>query len=71
VYEPFFEEVIVTNTAGAGQTRYLGFGLTASWWFIPQLAALIIFDGVFYAESNAATPSLGIGLESRFSLGGK
>lgn len=70
LHEPFFQAVDLTNTAGVGQTRYLGFGLTASFWFIPQLAALVFFEGVFYAESNAATPSIGLGLESRFSFAG-
>ena len=27
LYEPFGQEVTITNVSGAGQTRYLGFGL--------------------------------------------
>jgi hypothetical protein len=68
LYEPFFQPVTITNTAGAGQTRYLGAGLTLSYWFVKKLALFLTFDGVFYAESNAATPSLGFGIETRFSL---
>lgn len=68
LYEPFFQPVVVTNTAGVGQTRYLGFGITASYWFVKSFGAFFNLDGVFYAESNAATPSLAAGLETRFSL---
>lgn len=66
LYEPFFQEVPLTNTSGVGQTRYLGLGLGASFWFIDPLAVFITADGVIYAESNAATPALMAGLETRF-----
>jgi hypothetical protein len=68
LYEPFFQEVVVTNTAGVGQTRYLGFGFTASYWIVEALAVFANLEGVFYAESNAQTPSFSFGLETRFSL---
>ncbi|MCB9555385.1 MAG: hypothetical protein H6707_04725 [Deltaproteobacteria bacterium] len=68
VYEPFFQPVTVSNTSGAGQTRYMGMGMTVSYWLIDALAILANFEGVFYAESNAATPSLSFGLESKFQL---
>ncbi len=55
-----------TNISGVGQTRYLGFGFSASAWFVPELAVTAGVDGVFYASSNAATPSIILGLESRF-----
>lgn len=67
LYEPFFQSIVETNIAGVGQTRYLGFGVSASLWFLPELAVNAGVDGVFYASSNAATPSLTLGLESRFS----
>lgn len=66
LYEPFFQPIEETNVSGVGQTRYLGFGLSASAWLLPELAVTAGFDGVFYASSNAATPSLTLGLESRF-----
>ncbi|MEZ4464332.1 MAG: hypothetical protein R3F43_07400 [bacterium] len=34
LHEPM-GEVEVTNVTGAGQTRYLGFGVGVSWWFSP------------------------------------
>jgi len=68
LYEPFFAAIDATNTAGIGQTRYLGLGLTASYWFVPWMAGFITADGVAYAESNAGAPSLAFGLETRFSL---
>ena len=68
LYEPYGAAVTITNTAGAGQTRYLGMGLSFSYWLIKQLALFVTVDGVFYAESNAATPALSVGIETRFSL---
>ncbi|MCA9669166.1 MAG: hypothetical protein KC503_26400 [Myxococcales bacterium] len=69
LYEPFGQDVKITNTSGAGQTRYLGFGLGVSWWFIKKrLAVFFAFDGVAYATSNAATPALMFGFETKFSL---
>ena len=70
-YEPFFQPVELTNTSGAGQTRYLGFGLTISYWFIRRLAVFFNLDGVFYAESAAAAPSLAFGLETRIDFVGR
>ena len=68
LYEPFFQPVEITNTAGIGQTRYLGFGLNASYWVMKSLALFFTLDGVFYAESNAATPALLFGLETKLKL---
>lgn len=53
------------NVLGAGQTRYLGFGASATWWFTPSAGLYGGFDGVVYAYSNAATPSLLLGFEFR------
>ncbi len=69
-YEPFGQPVVETNIAGVGQTRYFGFGFSASFWVIEQLGINVGLDGVFYASSNAATPSLVLGLESRFQAWG-
>lgn len=69
-YEPFGQDVVETNIAGVGQTRYLGFGFGLSFWVIPELSINVGLDGVFYASSNAATPSLFLGLESRFQAWG-
>jgi len=68
LHEPFFQAVELTNTSGAGQTRFLGFGMTFSWWFIDALAVFFNFDGVLYAKSNAATPAFTLGLETRLAL---
>ena len=64
-------DVEVTNVAGAGQTRYLGIGFGYSWWFSKSVAFNAAFEGVAYAESNAATPSLNVGFEYRGQLWGK
>lgn len=64
-------DVEVNNVAGAGQTRYLGWGLGYSWWFTDAVALAVGFEGVAYAQSNAATPSLIFGIESRGALWGK
>lgn len=64
-------DVDVINIAGAGQTRYLGFGLGYSWWFADSLGLNLGFEGVAYAASNAATPSLLFGLEYRGQVWGR
>lgn len=64
-------DVEVINVAGAGQTRYLGVGFGYSWWFSKSVAFNAAFEGVAYAESNAATPSLNLGFEYRGQLWGK
>ena len=51
------------NMYGAGQTRYLGFGLGASWWLTDHFAINAGLDGVFFATANAATPSVLLGVE--------
>lgn len=50
---------------GAGQTRYLGFGLGLSWWFLDNVAITAGFDGALFANANAATPALTLGFEFR------
>ena len=71
IYEPFFEPVPETNIAGVGQTRYLGFGVRLSARFVDDVAVFAGLDGVFYASSNAATPSVMLGLETRFNAWGE
>jgi hypothetical protein len=70
LHEPSFQSVERTNVAGAGQTRFLGFGVTVSYRLSPALALFFNLEGVFYAVSNAATPSLAAGVQSRFGVGG-
>ncbi len=64
-YEPF-GPVEDTNVAGTGQTRYVGVGLAASWWVSPGWGLSAGVEGAPYAQSNAATPSFTLGVESRF-----
>jgi hypothetical protein len=59
------DDIEVINVLGAGNTRYLGFGLGISYWFTDHFALFIGGEGVAYAESNAATPSLMVGFELR------
>ncbi len=56
-------DVEVNNISGAGQTQYVGFGLAYSYWFTPHVGANIGFEGALMAASNAATPSLLVGVE--------
>ncbi|MEL7370786.1 MAG: hypothetical protein AAFN74_17835 [Myxococcota bacterium] len=51
------------NVYGAAQTRYLGFGLGASYWLTEHIGINAGFDGVFFATANAATPALLLGME--------
>ena len=62
LHEPL-GEIAVTNITGVGQTRYLGLGFSASWWISDHLGLNLGFDGVIYAASNAATPSILLGIE--------
>jgi hypothetical protein len=64
LHEPL-GEVDVTEVLGVGQTRYLGFGLGARYWLTPRFALFGGFEGDVYSRSNAATPSLMLGFESR------
>ncbi|MFN3197341.1 MAG: hypothetical protein ACE366_02815 [Bradymonadia bacterium] len=66
LWEPL-GSVEVTNVAGAGQTRYLGLGFGGSWWLNEGFALNAGLEGVVYAESNAATPTLTLGVEHRGS----
>ena len=53
------------NVYGAGQTRYLGIGVGASYWMTDHVALHLGFDGVLFATANAATPALQIGVAFR------
>jgi hypothetical protein len=57
--------VTVTNATGAGQTRYVGFGLDLSYWVTPHWSVTAGVGGVLLAESNAATLPILIGFEHR------
>ena len=65
LYEPFFQEITNTNILGVGNTRYLGLGFGVAFALTDYLGLTLGADGVFYASSNAATPSLLIGLEAK------
>lgn len=58
-------DVELTNVSGAGETRYLGIGLTFAYWFSKQWGVGLTPEGVLYARGNAATPSLMLSLEHR------
>jgi hypothetical protein len=58
-------DVTDTNVAGVGQTRYLGVGLGASWWFTQAWGVRLGLEGVFYAESNAAAAPLTLAIEHK------
>lgn len=66
-YEPFFAELEETNIAGVGDTRYLGFGLSVGVRLTDHVGLSLGFEGVLYAQSNAATPSLLLALEAKGS----
>lgn len=51
------------NISGAGNTRYIGYGLTASYWFNGSIAITLGMEGVILAWANAATPAILLGLE--------
>ncbi|MFK7928572.1 MAG: hypothetical protein AB8H79_10310 [Myxococcota bacterium] len=52
-----------TDVLGVTNTRYLGFGLTGSYWISKSFAITSSFEGVARATSNAGTPSLNLGVE--------
>ncbi len=58
-------ELDVLNVLGAGQTRYLGLGIGATWWMTSNIGLHGGIDGVFYADHNASTPPIIVGLEFR------
>lgn len=60
-----FGEFRPINVLGGGQTRYVGFGLGAAWWFTDRTAVSVSLGGVFVAVANAATPSINLGFEFR------
>lgn len=64
LYEPL-GDVAVTNVSGAGQTRYLGAGLGASWWLLDDVGLALGLEGAPYAESNAGAASITLGVEWR------
>ena len=65
LYEPFGADIDVTNISGVGQTRYLGIGVSGTYWYREYAGIFFGLDGVLYAASNAATPSVALGLEFR------
>jgi hypothetical protein len=56
-------EIRVVDVTGVGQTRYVGFNLSLSWWLSDHFAVNIGGGGAFYVRSNAATPSFSVGIE--------
>tara|TARA_B100001750_G_C15404635_1_gene544458 strand:+ start:219 stop:1067 length:849 start_codon:yes stop_codon:yes gene_type:complete len=65
VYEPFFRTLTVANVPGVGDTRYLGMGLGVAFAITEHVGLTVDADGVFYAQSNAHSPSLNLGIEGR------
>ena len=53
------------DVLGVANTRYLGAGLTGSVWVSDHVAVTGSVEGVAFAMSNAATPSLNLGVEFR------
>ncbi|MFP4600692.1 MAG: hypothetical protein ACLFVJ_20725 [Persicimonas sp.] len=64
LYEPL-GDVEETNVSGAGQTRYIGAGLGASWWLLDDVGVALGLEGAPYAESNAGAASITLGAEWR------
>ncbi len=64
-YHQPFGDVRASNVSGAGQTRYLGLNVGASYALTEHLAVTIGVGGAALAESNAATPALSLGFELR------
>ncbi len=65
LYEPFFQPIEVANVSGVGNTRYLGAGLGIAFALTENVGLTLDADGVFYAQSNARTPSFAFGIEGR------
>lgn len=53
------------NVLGAGQSRYVGFGLSVEWWLFGNAALAAGLDIGPFAEANAASPSISLGLAFR------
>lgn len=65
LYDPLAADIPATNPLGAGQTRYVGLGASLTWWVRPRVGLHAGVDGVVTASSNAATPSLMVGVALR------
>jgi hypothetical protein len=64
VHEPFRDPTLIDVT-GIGNTRYVGIDLGIGYALTDQVGLRVELGLAPYAESNAATPSLGVGLELR------
>lgn len=62
-YQLLFEDIETNNISGAGNTSYVGLGLGLSWWFKDSIGVSLGFDGVVFAQANAATPAIQLGIE--------
>ena len=60
-----FTAPALANITGATDTRYVGFGLGASWWASRHFALNVSAEGALFAVANAATPALSFGVEFR------
>lgn len=65
-----FGDVTITNVSGTGQTRYAGYGVSLSWWFLDNLGVNIDYSSVLRVASNAAASPLSIGIEGKFETSG-
>jgi serine/threonine protein kinase len=63
VHEPFRDPTLIDVT-GIGNTRYLGIDLGIGYALTDQVGLRVELGLAPYAESNAATPSLGVGSSS-------
>jgi hypothetical protein len=59
-------DVVETNVSGAGQTRFIGLTLQASFWVVPEWSLTAGIGTAPLAESNAAVAALTLGFEQRF-----
>lgn len=60
-----FDDVELNDIAGVGNTRYIGLGFGASWWFTPHWSITAGIDGAVLAESNLAAAPILFGVEHR------
>jgi len=63
VHAPFADPRFIDVT-GVGNTRYVGVALGVGYWITNSLGVRLDLGLAPFAESNAATPSIGVGIQS-------
>jgi len=63
VHAPFADPRFIDVT-GVGNTRYVGVGLGIGYWITANWGVRLDLGFAPFAESNAATPSIGVGVQS-------